>query len=232
MKALYKIAGFCLSIGLWAQPIKAQDYNPNLLIFTAELDHFVEQSAIVKGKTSDDPEVAKILEDLMQTALRISRVYFQEADEKTRPELDGVLGAHLRNNRDLRNYFIMIGNAFLIEAENMFRATRERQKRIRIYAGIGGAVVGLAVGGGYLYVKSRLLSSSLKAQDYLISAGAVVGFSALGYGGGYLAKYYLPVDRAISNARDFAARYPNGEDYIKQIESPDLQWDVMDSEEN
>lgn len=208
-----------------------RDYDTNLLIFTSEIDSFVEAaSAVVDRQQAPESEIAAT-KDLIKNAERIADVYFHALTSEAKPAIDAYLGRVLKENQKIKNYFNLIGNAFIQNAQSLLEAQNAKLKAFKRWTTIGGAVVGVAVGGGYLYFRSRG-AAGLALKDYMIAATAVVGFTAAGYATGAFGKSMLPVDRSVSNAKDFVARYPHGQDYIEEIQdgSQDLRDALADLE--
>lgn len=197
-----------------------QDYNPNLLIFTGEVRNFLELGMTAKNGNLEAAKEKAIVEEMGQTAVRIARVYFQEMTEENRSQLNTFLGGQLKSNTELNNYFILIGNAFATQAEKLVTRDQEYRKSIRIWSTVGGAVLGVALGGGYLYFKG--VRSALNTTDYLVAGGALLLGAGLGYGGGLVYTHQIPIDRSVKNATDFCLRYPHGEDFLKDLNTSNL----------
>ncbi|MBN8554494.1 MAG: hypothetical protein J0L93_03535 [Deltaproteobacteria bacterium] len=226
MKAIsvWGVLGFALTTTTTAEiPEKDQ----NILMFTGEVRNFVETAAELHDKTKNQSNEKEQLDSLYQTATRISLIYFRELTTENHPKLDAFLGKTIKENAELKNYFTILGNAFLELALREVRKQKDQDRLIKIWSTVGGAIVGLAVGGGYIYF------TSLNAKSATIAATAIVGLTAVGYGVGVAAVYSLPVDRSVTNAQEFAQRYPNGEDFLKDLESNsagDLQLELSELE--
>jgi hypothetical protein len=198
--------------------IPAKDQN--VLMFTGEIRNFVDLATELHGNTPETTDSSKQdpkLEELYRTASRIARIYFQELNTENHSKLDAFLGETLNKNQDLKNYFSIIGNGFMEQANNLIHKQEHRNQVIQIWSTVGGAVVGLGVGGTYLYITTNW-QKSLSLKPVLIAATAFVGLTAVGYGVGLATTYVLPINSSVQNARDFALRYPHGEDFIHAVE--------------
>lgn len=220
------LSAFADDVNLKTDP--KEDYNPNLLILTGEIRNFMELGTTAKnGGLAADKEKA-IVEEMSQTAVRVARVYFQEMTDANRAELNQFLATELKNHADLNNYFVLIGNAFANHAEKLVEQDREHRNSIKVWSTVGGAVLGVALGGGYLYFKST--KAALQTKDYLIAAGALLLGTGVGFGGSLAYTHSIPVDQSVHNASDFVTRYPHGEDFIKELNPANLDLALMKSE--
>lgn len=193
-------------------PIFADDSNPpgndeNVLIFTGEVRNFIDLASSVN--TEDEKKMEDQVKVLQLTSSRIADAYFQEENEANRERFSVFLADTLKENQNLKNYFIIMGNAFATEAQKLLNDRGDKMHKIAVWSTVGGVVLGLA--GGYLvfqYTKSAA------------KAGIVgVGIAAVAAGGGYSARYFIPVEESVQTAQDFIQRFPKGEDFIRDVES-------------
>ncbi len=207
------------------------DFNEDVLIFTGEVENYIDVAIEVKALNdapSEAPKDEKLIEakikSLQQTSLRIAHMYFSTVEDATRDQFNSFLAARLQVHKELKNYFLFIGNAFAAEAARLVEGRKDQDRKIFIWSTVGGAVLGL--GGGYLYL--RLTSSKNLITAAIIGVGIGVAVS----GAGYSARYFLPVNQDIQNAREFLTRYPHGEDFTHElIGSQDLALAFDDLEE-
>jgi len=209
----------------------AADLNPNLIIFTDELENFIESAFEIyqRGEIASSLEQQRRIEDLIEIGYRIANLYYLEISSDIRPRLEAYLKQRFEEHRNLQTYFIILGNAFVDRADHMLREKAESDRQIRRWATTGGAVLGLASGTGVILFKPHWIPGAVK-QSLL-----VIGLGAAGAGAGYLGgaaatSFILPANPAIESAKDFLERYPAGEDFIRDIlhSNHDLLWDLSD----
>lgn len=204
--------------------LMAQDSekDANLLMFAAELESFFHNARQLKenpGEYTEKEQLAEV-ENLEAAGRRIANIYFAEITGELKPRLDAYLSKKLRQNSNLEEYQVLIGNSFVNKAQGLDTADSERKRRVRMMSTIGGTLVGLATGGALLYFKSEWFGTGFKA---VAKMGAVVGLSGaagygLGYAGGYVTtSFVLKTDVAVTNAREFLERYPNGSDFLDEL---------------
>jgi hypothetical protein len=207
---------FVLSLGhLQAQ----NDTNPNWLIFTDELENFVDGAQLLydEGMILPTQATEQKIGEMIEIGYRVANIYFVELESDIRPRLEKYLNKILTDNEHLRNYFVLLGNSFIARAKMMLEDQQEKNSRIRKWSTIGGTVLGLATGTAILYFKQDAINGVLKSAMLVIGLGAAG--AAVGYGGGYVATtFVLPAEEGIDNATDFMERYPGGEDFISDIE--------------
>lgn len=211
-----------------AEDTKTKQYQPELLIFAGDLRVYVEKAKALAQQESENasPEGREALvAELQATGKRLAKVYFDEAADVIKNELDAHLSLALKENRELKNYFIFMGNAFAEIASALLHKYQAHQSKIRLMWIGGGAAVGVAMGGGYLFFRlKRAAQVALSSKDYLIAAGAVVAGTAIGFGWGTHAAGSLPMDTSVTNAKAFSTKYPHGEDFIQSLNrSSDLK---------
>lgn len=225
---LMSLATILLGAPLLAEDTKTPNYNPDLLIFAGDLRTYVAKArALAELDETKDSESSKeaIVKDLQAAGSRLGKVYFSETAETIKTELDTHLALALKENKNLKNYFIFLGNAFAEQASAFLMGYQKHQRSIRMMWLAGGAAVGLVIGGGYIFVKLKQTTNvALTSKDYLIAGGAVLGGTAIGFGWGTHQASSLPMDNSVINAKDFAAKYPHGEDFINSLNrSSDLK---------
>lgn len=217
-------------------PLLAQDESQpdkDWLLFADEMDLFLELSSRHKNTAIDlsQRESEKLVEEAEQVAKRLASIYFDHLEERVKPELDAYLAFQIENNEDLENYFILLGNSFLVVAQKLLEKKKQEDRQIQRWATIGGTVLGFASGGALIYFNENISKQALKATVLVMGLGAVG--AGLGFGGGYIATtFVLEAKPAIKNAKDFVTRFPAGEDFIGSIESPrdDLEMSLFDLE--
>lgn len=223
-----------------ASAIQAQDNPPDfdedVLIFTGEVENYIETAQEVKAlnDAAEAEKDEKLLEQkikvLQQTSLRIANVYFSTTEDSTRETFNNFLSTRLKEYRELRNYFLFIGNAFAAEAARLVEGRKETERKIFIWSSVAGAVLG--VGGGYLYIRYSGYLGHSQGRVLLTAAIVGIGIGVTVAGAGYSARYFLPVNQDIKNARDFLVRYPHGEDFTSElIGSQDLTMALDELEE-
>jgi hypothetical protein len=194
---------------------ETNDYNPNLLIFTGELDTFVEQADGLHRAGENQKE--EEFDRLKQTGIRIARVYFEEMNTEIKSDLDLYLNRILDENENLKNYFVILGNAFLKQAEAFIEQREVKERKIKLWSTGGGLLIGAVAGGTYIYFKVSK-GIALTSKTWGIAATAIVIGGVVGYAGGKIVGSKLPVDQSLSNSRAFYARYPSGEDFVEEID--------------
>lgn len=206
------------------EPPQETPFNEDILIFTGEMRNFIDTASAVKelnaGEQTDqtDKQLEEKIKILQITASRVADVYFHVAEESNRVDLTNFLGRTIQDNKELQNYFVFIGNAFASEAEKIIEARQDKMSKIMIWSSVGGVVLGLT--GGFVFLKY-----AAPTNNGLLKAGLVaVGIAAVVSGVGFSARYFLPVARSVTNAKEFMARYPDGEDFLRDLNqvSPDL----------
>lgn len=221
-----------LGLSLVAQSADSpRNYDPNLVVFAGELRNYVEGALELKASSETDTEFRnKKIAELSEIGRRISRIYFKQNESVIQNELHRHLQTSLKENKDSTPYFVFLGNAFADEAARILRIYHAKQKQMKLYITAGGAGLGLLIGGGIVFFKLRSASELAQAttsnagKNLLIVAGAIATGAAIGFGAGSIYAGKLPMDTTIKNASDFAARYPHGEDFIKNLEgSGDLR---------
>jgi len=147
-----------------------------ILYFAGEIQTYIETAKSIPELPEDRMNDA--VEELQAIGKRAAEYYFQHLNESLQPMLDKYLGQTLEKNASLENYFIFLGNSFLAQAVQLMDEQAAKEKKIRIRSAIGGSILGLAVGGGYLFVKAKYIApgAALTLKDYLIASTAVVGF--------------------------------------------------------
>ncbi len=209
------------ALPLGAEPPQEGDYNENILIFTGEVRNFIELSEQMREVSSasasptKDQELQALLLELQTTASRVAEVYFSEASDESRDQFTSFLSATLVKHQDIKNYFVFIGNAFASEAQMILDRRSDRMKKIFVWSSIGGVVLGLA--GGAMVLKFQGAT-----KNYVTAGIVAVGIAAVASGGGFAARYFLPVSQEIVNAKDFLERFPHGEDFTKELESTSM----------
>jgi len=187
-------------------------------IFANEMSDFVEgalsfrESAV--SMTAAQQEAA--VEDLMETAGRVSQIYFSSLHLDEKSELDEILRIAIKDYRDIRVFFYLIGNRFIFDAQALLEAQQEKEKRVRLWSTAGGAVLGLASGAALIYFKvpgTEHLIGKATALLVMTSAGGAAGR----YGGPALYSYIVPVDPDVLTAKDFLIRYPEGQNFINDL---------------
>lgn len=215
MKLLITLAMLC-TFSLSAQ---AQEPSPNWLIFTDELDNFIDigDELHERGLSIPSPTAQKKVEEMIEIGMRVAEIYFIEINSDIRPDLESYLNRTIKSNNHLRNYFVLLGNAFLARAEIFQQEERKKDSSLRMWSTVGGTVLGLATGVGILYFKPNLVKGALKSTVLIVGLGAAG--AAVGYGGGYVAStFVLPVNAGVETAEEFLLRYPSGEDFISDLE--------------
>jgi hypothetical protein len=208
-----------------------RDYDANILIFTSEVRNFIDQSSSIaelqtQMKQSTDSNLAESLKRTIEekTALlqvtghRVAEAYFAEVEPETKNDFNEFLSQTLTSRSDLDIYYVFLGNAF---AENATRAVanhKSKLKKIYVWSTIGGVVLGFA--GGYYFLKFRGATAS--GSELLKASFIGFGIATVVSTGGYAVRFVLPVDQSISNALDFVARYPYGEDFINDLKDESL----------
>jgi len=219
------------------------DFNPNILIFTSEVRNFMDQASeltdlndkVKAAETEADAQsLKKSIEDktalLQLTGHRVAEAYFAEVTLETKNEFNEFLTQTLTSRSDLQNYYVFLGNAFAENASRAVTAHKQKLKKIYVWSTIGGVILGFA--GGYYFLKWRGVQAT---GGELLKSGLVgFGIAAVVSTGGYAVRYVLPVDQSISNALDFIARYPHGDDFIDDLQDKSLdlalQVEELDSE--
>lgn len=227
---------YILAISLFYLPTSAvaeSSKDSAVLIFTGEVRNFMEEANSLYSQqvTLPDDVSEEKIEKLIDISHRVAHAYFHLVSDEKRPKIEKFFQRQLDQNRHLENYFVLLGNRFLIEAERQVKDRDQFEKRVRYWSTIGGSVLGLGVGGTYLYIRSSL-GSGLKIADYLAAATAVAGGTAGGYFGAApaITTYALPAEPAIQNARDFQRRYPSGEDFLEDIDTSSRDLERIHSE--
>jgi hypothetical protein len=208
---------FLLTLSLSAQA-EPKDLTDDLLLFSGEVVSYIDLAKEIRKRP--EAEFEKGVENLKAIGMRAAGIYFRNMTKELQPQLDQYLGKTLKTNPEIETYFVFLGNAFLSEAARLMEQQAAEARVLRIRSTIGGTVLGLATGGGYLFIKAKYLAPgvALGAKDYLMASAAVIGFAGAGYGAGsYYAAYRLPTNWAVQNAKEFKARYPLGEDFIRDL---------------
>jgi len=207
------VAGLSLSTTHASEP--PTDFNEDILIFTGEVENYIDIARETQSLNNSEEtpgkeeQVEKQIKSLQQAALRIAHMYFSTSDESTRDQFNEFLSSRFQENRDLKNYFLFIGNGFAAEASRLIEKRQETNRQIFIWSSVAGGVLGL--GGGYLILRYTSSKSLVMASVVAIGIGVAVA------GGGYSARYYLPVNQDVKNAQDFIDRYPHGEDFTDEL---------------
>ncbi|MDB5038277.1 MAG: hypothetical protein JWQ35_1805 [Bacteriovoracaceae bacterium] len=211
---------------LKAEDKSKSDYNPDFLIFSGEMRTYIEKANELNAITVDKDNVKdKIVKELQLTGRRLARVYFAESAQIIQNDLNTHLATTLKENTKLKSYFVFLGNAFADQAVVYIQRYQNHQKNIRIWTSLGGAAIGLALGGGYLVFKMKsaaataMNTAALTPKDYLLAAGAVAVGTGIGIGVGTKTAANLPMDNAVTNSKEFTAKYPHGEDFIGSFHS-------------
>jgi hypothetical protein len=226
------IKAVLLVTAMAANPLSAADqaeptYHRDVLIFAGDLRYYV-QKAIELSKHEEsknsDPAKEELVNQLKAAGSRLSRVYFGESADVIKNELDRHLSLTLKENPTLKNYFIFIGNAFAADATKLLKIYESEQHKTKMKWLVGGAIVGVAVGSGYLYFRWKYATAPLASKDFLIAGGSLAGATAIGFGWGTRAAANLPMDMSVQNATTFAAKYPHGVDFVNSLDrSADLK---------
>jgi len=217
MKAiiLFLSIGFCNIV--YADETQSSE-SDNIIIFTGEVRNFLDIAGGLKelsheDATKNEKQILDRVKILQLTSTRIADAYFQEQNPENREKFAKFLQETLHSNRDLKNYFIIMGNAFATEGQRLLNERSGNMHRIAVWSSISGVVLGLA--GGYVF---------LKFKNNVTQAGLVaLGITTLAAAGGYSARYYIPIDSSVKTAEDFLQRFPKGEDFIREVDAhPDL----------
>jgi len=208
-----------------------RDYDANILIFTSEVRNFIDQASFISElqiqmKQATDQGQADSLKRTIEektallqvTGQRVAESYFAEVEPETKNDFNEFLSQTLSSRSELSTYYVFLGNAFAENATRAVTAHKNKLKKIYVWSTIGGVVLGFA--GGYYFMKLR----GVPASSSEIFKSSLIGFgiAAVVSTGGYAVRYVLPVDQSISNALDFVARYPHGEDFIEDLQGGSL----------
>lgn len=216
-----------LGLAIALTPVVSSAQNDTqALLFSAELESFIDQAtALYEGGDALTPdELKRGVDSLIEISSHIAAMYFDKIGSAEQKDYDVYLSDMISSHNEIRNYFVLLGNRFLFEANEALKARNNQIKKFKSWSVVGGTVLGLASGVALLAIRPQFAKSAL-------SAGLViVGLSAAGAGGGYAVghyaqSYFLPADPNLKKAEDFIRRYPAGEDFIQSlegIESADL----------
>lgn len=203
---------------------KQPDYPPDLIFFKQELNSFVlNAKKIDRTRTQmDEKAYEAALHELMVIGARIADIYFRNANETFRPQMEETLGSTLAENRNLKNYWVPLGNGFVNRAQAFIEERATHENQVRFWATVGGVALGALGGGTYLYFRSAA-TSGIVLKEALVATTAVVGGGLLGR---YAASpainaFVFPANLSVKNAKDFMVRYPHGEDFLEEITSDD-----------
>lgn len=216
-------------MGALGSPLLDRTFDPEVLLFTAELDHFIELSSAHHAREAKDQ---KSFDELSANANRIAEYYFTKIlkQSNTHESVNQYLERQIKQNTQLKNYFILLGNAFSTRASLLLADYHKRQSRIKLITAGSAALIGAFVGGTYLWIRVRSLqraatTSGLQLVDYTVAAGLLAGATTIGITLGKSRALRLPVNPQIRTAQDFYLRYPTGEDFVEKLgrESQDLK---------
>lgn len=202
-----------------AKPFPKETYS-----FTTEVQDFIEKAKELRemnlGELTQDQNTRYEAEfkNLQQHASNAAWAYFAAAEESNRADYIKFLETTMTSseNKGLKTYFLLLGNAFAAEASKVMEARQARMKKILIGSAIGGAVLGVA--GATVFYRMSAIGGE-ETNRLLKSAVIAIGITAVVAGGGYAVRFILPADQAVSNATDFQAKYPHGEDFINDLTS-------------
>jgi len=222
------LISFLLAMGIQNVPAAEQPppFDPNLLIFAGELRNFFEFAEAAEPLAHESTKAQKhekLVQEMIATAGRVARAYFVEPTEVIQTQLNNHLRTSLKENSAHEKYFVLLGNGFAIEAARLLKILRAKQAKYRTYGLLGGTAVGLVGSGVFLWIKrpsgamAGAAGKALTSRNLLIAGGIFAGATAIGFGVGSIMAARLPVDLSINNAKDFLARYPHGEDFIKDL---------------
>lgn len=232
---MLSMAGALCITSAWAQESYSDDeLNTKLLIFTDEVDEFLERAwtAYEKGSSLSPQELEKEIEALIQNTHRISAAYFEALDTAVQPDMEAYLNRTYSQNNEIHHYFLLLGNAVYQRADFLVQERIQSNRKMRMWGTVGGTVLGLATGGAILYFKPQLAPNAIHATLLVLGLGAAG--AGVGYGGAYLTHtFILPANLAVKNAKDFLAKYPTGDDFVRHIgdASADLALGLLDLEE-
>lgn len=229
--------GFILPNASYSQDLRQDEETERVwYLFVDEFENFID---IAKEAQSDgqlkvsEPEDVAIVEDLIERGRRMAHIYFYEINPEIKPRVDTYLNKRLTENDDIKNFFILIGNAFYTHAEFLLQKQKEKNAKIQRWSTIGGTLVGLGSGIGILYFKPNAVKGAFRATVLIV--GLTVGGAAIGYGGSLAATtYVLAASPGVETAEAFLARYPAGEDFLDDLYNvnDDLRMGLIDLEES
>lgn len=222
MSMIFMLTGAELSAQNQGRASSPETDGP-LFLFSMEMDEFVERATLLRSVATElpTPQIESKVEDLIEIASRMASIYFESLDTEHQTEIDQYLGYRLEQNSEIRTYFVLLGNQFVFGAESLVLRQAQNNKKYRMYATIGGSLLGAAAGGAVLYFKPNLVQGFWKSSLLVIGLGAAG--AGVGYGSTYaFGEYILPAEPGLKTAKDFVERYPAGEDFISKIENLDV----------
>lgn len=199
---------------------------PSVATFRTELGIYLDLAATAQ-KDLKNPKVdpQKNLEALFTEATSLATIYIA-ADHESRLEMEKILGASIRSNKELKNFWLPLGNAFMSKAKDLIQARKAKARKLKIASGTIGLVVGYLVGKSLLF---RFVPRSTPEKAYLYLTGTAAGGAALGYFliGSITERIFLPVDPLVAEAKDFQLRFESGEDFLEEVAAEKLLLDSL-----
>ncbi len=202
-------------IGNTAQVAAAEgDIDRELLLFTAEVDNYINLAEQLKSEPKNSEEVFNQMKD---SSSRIAATYFEKMLQKQGGEaqLNAYLQQTVKQNKELKSELVVLGNAFVDKATEIISQSKGVHKDYRFAGLAGGAVVGVVLAGASLALQVK---GGLGSGAMAVSGGVLIACPIIGYMIGKSNSVDLPSDPSIQSAKDFYARYPKGEDFIKDLD--------------
>lgn len=215
MKSLISLWAFIL---LPAFLFGQESLDQRLQIFESEVDSFIQKSFNYRDDSWNlsSTQQEERIQELISISNRIAHIYFSSLHLDENQELNMSLKQSLLDYEEIRPFFMLIGNRFLSEAQDLLLKQEQINRRYRSISTLAGTVIGLASGGALIYFKASFTQTGLQKVTTLALLGA--GGAALGYfGGKALRGYILPTDPDVLTAKDFIQKYPEGEDFIDRL---------------